>query len=76
MGFFVVEYFLAQCIALDHHSWNVERAFEQVTLDHLCRRAVTMEISKSFSTLFIREMGVCPIADLLVHVKVFFISGC
>ena len=68
MLFFVVEYFLAQCIALDHHSWNVERAFEQVTLGHLCRRAVTMEICIRFSTVFIRDLGVCPIADLLVHV--------
>ena len=41
-------------------------------------RRVNVDVRNKTCLLYtsIRKMGVCPIADLFVHVKVFFISGC
>ena len=74
--YFLVQNLLAQRVCLNHHSWNVERSLEEITLCRLCHGTVSVKITIPFAELCIWEEGVGPLADALMLVDILVITCC
>ena len=73
---FLVYENVAKVERLYHHSWNVERAFEDITLGRLSHSAVAVQIAVPLAAFGIGEVCVCPFAYLLVPDEVLVIASC
>ena len=74
--YFLSKDFITQSVATNHHSRNVERTLEDITLRRLCHGTVTMQVTIPFRIFLIWEVCVSPVANLLMHFQVLFITGC
>ena len=52
----------------------MERPFEEVAFRGLGHRSVTVQVAVPLTELVVGEVGVCPVADLLVAFQVFLVS--
>ena len=73
--FHSLQYLLTEHVALNHHTWNVERPLEDITLCRLCNGSVTMEIAIPFWVVLVREVGVCPLANALMTIEIFLVAS-
>ena len=59
---------------LHHHARNVERTFVKVAFGGLRHGAVAMQIAIPFGIILVGQVGIGPLADLLVALQIFVIA--
>ena len=59
---------------LHHHAWNVKWTFVEVSFCRLCHGAVAMQIAIPFGIILVGQVGIGPLADLLVALQIFVIA--
>lgn len=73
--FHSLQYLLTEHVALNHHTWNVERTLEDITLCRLRNGSVTMEITIPFWVVLVREVSVCPLANALMTIEILLVAS-